>query len=201
MRDTSKWRQKLTSRLRDRWQSTETSLNPAMFCDIELGLYLMSQLAPATPARALWTLLTGYAFPIAQTQLWSKQHYQMLGNARYILTQFRSEYSWKRALGHYRQIDELLRGYDIYEALEAFYDREISFCSDRKHIYAKALQQPLPHRKESVRWADTGRYQCSDRGYRISVEIPDDLVFPPPTATCTQLSRENRKTGNYCYLG
>ena len=182
MRDTSKWRQKLTFRLRDRWQSTETSLNPAMFCDIELGLYLMSQLAPATPARALWALLTGYPFAIAQTQHWSKQHYQMLGNARYILTQFRSEYSWKRALGHYRQIDELLRGYDIDEALETFYDREISFCSDRKDIYAKALQQPLPHRKESVRWADAGRYQCSDRGYRISVEIPDDLVFPPPPA-------------------
>jgi hypothetical protein len=128
-----------------------------MFCDIELGLYLMSQLAPATPARALWALLTGYPFAIAQTQHWSKQHYQMLGNARYILTQFRSEYSWKRALGHYRQIDELLRGYDIDEALEAFSDREISFCSDRKDIYAKALQQPLPTQVDiSAAIADIG---------------------------------------------
>ena len=181
MRNTTNWRQNLTRQFRDSWNQTGPGLNLTTFCDIELGLYLLSQLLPQTPARALWVLLTGYPFPIPEAASWNEEHYRMVGNARHILSQFRSEYRWKQALSCYRQIDERLRAYQIDDKLENFSRQEVSICSNREAIYAKALQQALPHQKSSVRWAKAGTYECSDGKYRVTVLIPPTLIFPPPS--------------------
>lgn len=181
MRDTSSWRRRLTSPLRDRWPQTATGLTPATLCDIELGLYLLSQLAPEAAAHTLWVLLTGYPFPVPYAD-WSEDQQQMLGNARHILTQFRSEYSWKRALKRYCQISELelLRGYEIDEDLEQFSKREVSICPNREDIYATTLRQPLRHRRNTVQLATAGSYECAARGYRATVDITNEFVFPEP---------------------
>lgn len=181
MRNTSSWRQNLTPSLRPDWSQSVTGLNIPTFCDIELGLYLLSELGPQSPARALWVLLTGYLFPGVEVQHWNDEHHRMLGNARYILSQFRSEYKWEQALKRYRQIDERLRGYQIDEKLETFSPQEVSICSNRQEIYAKALKHPLPHSTESVKWTTAGSYECSDGKYRVTVPIPDHLIFPPPS--------------------
>jgi hypothetical protein len=44
------------------------SLGARLICEVELGLYLLSQIAPDAPARALWVLLTGYEFPLPELQ-------------------------------------------------------------------------------------------------------------------------------------
>jgi hypothetical protein len=112
---------------------------------------------------------------------WSEEQQRMLGNARHILTQFRSQYRWERALKRYCQLElELLRGYEIDEALEHFSRREVSICPDREDIYSATLRQPLRHSKVSVQWATAGSYECAARGYRATVDIPDELVFPAP---------------------
>ena len=177
MRDTSSWRERLGD-IRDRL--TESILSFSAFCDIELGLYLLLEIAPDAPARSLWVLLTGYEFPVASAQNWGETEGQMLANARHILTQFRSEYSWARALQRYRQADEIARGFDVDENLEQFLPRQVSVASNREDVYAKALGQALPHRRKSVIWAEAGKYECSDRSYRVTVEIPDELIFPAP---------------------
>ncbi|WP_413162224.1 hypothetical protein ACL6C3_25130 [Capilliphycus salinus ALCB114379] len=180
MRDTSSWRRNITKTLRTHWSSTTSGLNPATFCDIELGLCLLKQLAPSSPAHALWVLLTGYPFPIPEAETWSQIQYKMLGNTRHILSQFRSEYSWKRALENYRTINEYLRGYEVDAALEQFSTREVSICSNREQIYIRTLESILPYQKESVKWATAGRYECPDGKYRATVNFPENLIFPPP---------------------
>lgn len=102
MRNTSAWQQELKRDLRDRWSQTTIGLTLPKFCDIELGLYLLSELAPGVRADSLWVLLTGYPFPIPESQQWTEEQQRMLGNARHILSSFRSEYSWRRALKRYR---------------------------------------------------------------------------------------------------
>ncbi|NER34209.1 MAG: hypothetical protein F6J93_09235 [Oscillatoria sp. SIO1A7] len=181
MRDTSSWRERLSNALWKVWPS-ETDLNKTTFCDVELGLYLLSQLAPEAPAKSLWVLLTGYQFPVTEAQNWSEEQRHMLGNARHILTQFRSEYSWEKAIRRYRQINELevLRGYDIDEKLEHFSAREVSICSEREEIYADTLSKPLKHRRKTIKWAEAGSYECPDGKYRRTVRIPEELVLPLP---------------------
>ncbi len=147
MRDTSKWREKLKA-IRDRLKQTATDLNFSTFCDIELGLYLLSQLDSDAPAIALWVLLTGYPFPVASAANWSEKQHRMLGNARHILTQFRSKYNWERSLQRYRQVDEILRGFNVDENLEPFSSREVSICSNRDRVGAI---------RSSLTWSNTER--------------------------------------------
>lgn len=181
MRDTTSWRQSLTKQLSEYWPSTE-NLNIARFCDIELGLYLLSQLAPDTSAHSLWVLLTGYPFPLPEAENWSPEQQRMLGNARHILTQFRSKYRWEQALKRYRLVSEAIRGYDIDEKLDRFSACEVSVCSKRQQVYDEALKKSLPHRKDSIKWATAGKYYCSDGKYRATLEIPDELIFSPPSS-------------------
>ncbi|MDY6803732.1 MAG: hypothetical protein SXA11_07985 [Cyanobacteriota bacterium] len=181
MRDTSSWRERLGD-MRDRLRERSSSLNFSAFCDIELGLYLLVEIAPDAPASSLWVLLTGYDFPATQAQHWGERERRMLANARHILTQFRSEYGWARALQLYRETSELLRGFDVDENLERFSSRQVSVASNREAIYANALERPLGHSRQNVRWASAGRYECSDRSYRVTLEIPDDLIFPEPAS-------------------
>lgn len=167
--------------MRDRFLEIATDLTLAKFCDIELGLYLLFQLAPGAKANSLWVLLTGYPFPIAESQHWSEEQWQMLGNARHILTPYRSEYSWRRALERYRQVEERLRGYEVDEALEQFSRRPVSICSNRYQIYENTLSRPLRHRQDTLRWiTQAGIYECVDGKYRATVDIPEELLFPQP---------------------
>ena len=181
MRDTSQWRKRLKA-IAEHLKKTETRLPFTAFCDIELGLYLLSQLAPGAPPHSLWVLLTGYLFPVPEAQNWLDEKYLMLGNARHILTQFRSKYRWEEALKRYHQVDAKLRGFDVDEPLVNFSLRQVSICSNRKAIYEQTLRQPIPYSTRSIRWASAGTYECSDRNYRVTVKIPDELVFPAPAA-------------------
>jgi len=180
MRDTSKWRESLKA-IRDRLDQRATELNFPTFCDIELGLYLLFQLDSDAPAIALWVLLTGYSFPVASAANWSEKQHRMLGNARHILTQFRSKYNWERSLQRYRQVDEILRGFNVDENLEQFSSREVSICSHRDRVYEKTLEELLRHRKNTVKWATAGKYECSDGKYRVTVDLAEELIFPQPS--------------------
>lgn len=181
MRNTSDWRerQKFIQKLKE-YRANLTTVSPVIFCDIELGLYVLSQLVPEAPAHALWVLLTGYPFSVLSRN-WSPEQHRMLGNARHILTQFRSQYNWRRYLEQYRLLDEFLRGYDIDGNLENFTRRDVSFCHDREGVYRSALQEPLPYSKTSVKWVENpGIYECVDRGYRHCVDIRGDFIFSRP---------------------
>jgi len=52
-------------------------LGAKQICEVELGLYLLSQIAPEAPARALWVLLTGYNFPLPEPQRLSQKQRNM----------------------------------------------------------------------------------------------------------------------------
>jgi hypothetical protein len=53
MRNTSDWRerQKFIQKLKE-YRGNLTTVSPVIFCDIELGLYVLSQLVPEAPTRS-----------------------------------------------------------------------------------------------------------------------------------------------------
>lgn len=182
MRDTNSWRRELRRNLTNHRLEIEQHLMLTKFCDIELGLYLLSQLVPQARADSLWMLLTGYQFPIAESYKWNEQQKRMLGNVRHILTQFRSNSNWKQALKVYCQLDESLRGYEIDAELNKFSQRNVSVVSKRFQIYANALNRALPYSHKALRWVtEAGLYECESGRYQATVDISQELIFQPPT--------------------
>lgn len=179
MRDSTSWRKSIVGDLREIWSSA-ADMDRGYFCNIELGLYLLSQVAPADPANTLWVLLTGYPFSTQVSQHWSDSERQMVGNARHILPYFRSEFQWTRALRRYRRIDEQVRGYDVESDLKQFVRKPVSIASKRYEKYDAVLKTGLQYQKDSIKWAEAGTYGFIDRSYRTQVKIPAELVFPPP---------------------
>lgn len=183
MRDTNSWRRELRRSLRKHLSEIEANLTFTKFCDIELGLYLLSELIPTARADSLWVLLTGYPFPITESHYWSEQQWRMLGNARHILSQFRSDYNWTNGLEHYCLIDERLRGYEIDADFNQFSQRAVSIASNRYQIYANTLNVPLQYRQDPVRWiTEAGLYECTDGKYPATVDITPELILDPPAS-------------------
>ena len=182
MRDTSQWQQSLIRRLQEQWPQNP-SLTPSDLCNIELGLYSLSQLVPSAPAKALWVLLTGYPFPVPESKTWGNRERQMLSNIRHILPFFRSRYQWERALENYCQLEERVRGYEIDSDKVQFAQRDVTLCSNRVTIYQRTLSEPLAYSEQSLNWvteSDTYLF-FTEQSYLSQVEIPPEFIFPPPT--------------------
>jgi len=177
MRAIDSWRKGLMQQLHNAWPKTGP-LRLGAFFDIELGLYALSQMLPGEPARALWAPLTGYPFTEMTAHQWNSDKQRMLAKLRHLLPFYRSAVPWQRALNHYREIPETLRGYEVDAELGRFEQRTPLLAARRWQIYMQALQEVLPYQRTPLRWAKPGSYQFADNRYRGSVTIPDDLPLP-----------------------
>ncbi len=185
----------LEKELRKHFKGVDTadSLGAKQICEVELGLYLLSQIAPAAPARSLWILLTGYEFPLPELQSLSKEQRSMWNIVRRILLHFKNSRHWEEMLERYHNVDERLRLYDVDGNYEQFTKRTISIEAKREEVYSRVAQQPLPHMTRKIRWAEAGNtYLCVDKRKRTHVTIPADMPLPSPPrghALCGKSSR------------
>src|SRR6266566_5790391 len=161
--------------------NTADSLGAKQICEVELGLYLLSQIAPAAPARTLWILLIGYEFPLPELQTLSKKQRRMWNIVRHILLHFKNSRHWEEMLERYRNVDERLRLYDVDGYYEQFTKRAISIEANREDVYSRVALQPLPHVTRKIRWAEAGNtYLCVDKRKRSHVTIPAAMPLPLP---------------------
>ncbi len=173
---------RLEKELRKHLKGVDTAdgLGAKQICEVELGLYLLSQIAPAAPARALWVLLTGYEFPLPELQSLSRKQRSMWNIVRHILLHFKNSRHWVEMLERYSNVDERLRLYDIDGNYDRFTKRTISIEARREDVYSKIAQQPLPHVTRKIHWAEAGNtYLCVDKRKRTHVTIPADMSLPP----------------------
>src|SRR5260370_29418615 len=158
---------------------TTDSLGAKQICEVELGLYLLSQIAPNAPARALWVLLTGYEFPLPELQHLSKKQRSIWNIVRHILLHFKNARHWEEMLERYHNVDERLRLYEFDNNYDQFTKRAISIEARREDVYCKIAQQPLPHVIRKIQWAEAGNtYLCVDKRKRAHVTIPADIPLP-----------------------
>src|SRR6266567_2883176 len=169
------------NRSRQSHQKTTGRLTGETICEIELGLYLLSQVLPQAPARAFWVLMTGYDFPIDDLLSLCPEQRRLVGTGRHILLHYKNARQWRTALERYREVDERFRLFDVDEQLDQFTRRAPSVCADREEFYAEVIRRPLPYAKRKIHWAKADQtYLCFDRRKRRAVTIPADFPLPPP---------------------
>ena len=155
------------------------SLSAKQICEVELGLYLLSQIVPNAPARSLWVLLTGYDFSLPELQRLDQQQRSMWNIVRHILLHFKNARHWEDLLERYRKVDERLRLYEVDSTYEQFTKRIISIEAKREEVYSRIAQQPLLHATRKIHWAEAGAtYLCVDKRKRSHVTIPADMPLP-----------------------
>jgi hypothetical protein len=176
MRNTIRWRKDLEKEFGRHWPNP-APLSPSEMCRIELGLYLLEQIAPNEPAASLWAILTGYPF----LNTLSSENRHRIFNARHVLNRYKSRHAWLQALERYDEIIGSLRGYDLDGKSKKLQRREVAFCRTRFSIYEAALGNPLSFLQREVKWAEAGSYRMSDkRGQDYGVTIPEEACFAPP---------------------
>ncbi|WP_376797411.1 hypothetical protein [Thermogemmatispora sp.] len=148
--------------------------------EVELGLTLLSELAPGSSARSLWALLTGYSFPLPASGCPPSEKVRMVSIARHLLLPFKSPRRWEQALARYCKVSERLRLYDVDLQTGRYCLRAVSLYPERQALYAQLYRQPVPHVERKLRMATAGRYRCSDGRRRVAVTIADDLPLPGP---------------------
>lgn len=173
MRNTKEWRNRLIK------EGLDENL-----CDVELGLYFLSDLVPNATANSLWVLLTGYPFSIPEFKKWNKSQHKMYASARHLLTNYRRPYLWLDALKYYRSLPADLRGYEVSESLEEFQrNSNITTANFRFDVYAKTLKSPIPLlKRRELEWAEADQtYKCKVNGIIETITVPSTLVKSPPS--------------------
>ncbi|MCI0336785.1 MAG: hypothetical protein L0226_04350 [Acidobacteria bacterium] len=175
MREITSWRKQLEKSF-EKHLPNRSELRPAELCEIELGLYLLLQIAPYESPFSLWPLLTGH--PFFQSAKVGER--QMIFNARHLLHRYRTRSSWESALNRYANSDAMIRGFDVDMARKSFRQREIGLCRERWQVYETAINQPLNYHQRSVKWAAADNYEIKGRGRSLFVTIPEDIPIEAP---------------------
>jgi|SRR5579859_4371496 len=183
MRDSETWRKAVVRQLRPQWPQN-APVPPSTACEVELGLTLVSELLPGEPARALPTLLSGYAPALPQARNWGEREQQILATGRHLLTPWKNAQTWEAMLDRYGQLPDRLRLYTLDEAKAIQAHPEIlAVAPDRLTRYQEILGRALPYRRDQLPWAKAGVYRFRDRDRLASVTIPEDLAALPDMQT------------------
>ena len=143
--------------------------------DVELGLTLLEQVAPAEPAMAVDALLSGYRFPMEALKC--DANWERVQKARFYLVG-RKGRQWRRSLEEYIQLPESLKNYQL-NAPDGVPTRRATDNSSLWELYRKTLETTPGHEQWNVELADEGRWYCkvspeNEKGGSI-VEITIDI--------------------------
>lgn len=106
-----RWQEPLATRLRYRHDLPGRVANRLL--NVELGLFLMSELLPLAPAEALPDLLNGQGAAYRERPVWTPRQHRCLSEARALLAPYQSRMVWLRALAKYATLPVHLRTYNV----------------------------------------------------------------------------------------
>ncbi|MEV6931438.1 signal recognition particle [Dactylosporangium sp. NPDC051485] len=179
MRDRSSWHNELSDELREVW-TPRAGFSIGDMLDVELAIYLGTQIMPMRPVGDVWTLLSGYPYEEAFGDVRSTDARLMIRRARHFLWDRSRRYTWRNALAAYLEVDILLRGY-TFETPDDLPERlQPSRAHDRDAVYLRLLTQPPPVERRELPIAGEGDHLFYVRDQRHSVHIPAGLVTPKP---------------------
>src|SRR5919202_3684464 len=89
------------------------TLSAQQLLDIELGLFLLSQLLPTAPPDALPNLLTDNGNSFIDRPTWTPKQLRLLNRGRLMLSHIQQRNIWNALLDAYVTIPERLQAYDI----------------------------------------------------------------------------------------
>ncbi len=196
MRDISKWGKELRTALRNSDElkeyvvtifpdtaSREIKRLARLIAEVELGLTLLSEVAPSDPATSVSALLLGYRFPV--DCLLSEENWQRVQKARFYLMR-RKGRQWERALYEYINLPETVKIFELTDPNNVPKQIPSSIYPRRWTLYCQTLLITPPHRQHKVKLATAGTWyaKISHKG-NSPVEIP--VSIPQSVAKLAQV--------------
>lgn len=107
------------------------ALSAQQLLDVELGLYLLSQLLPTAPPDALPALLTENGNAFLERPTWTPRQHRLLNRGRMILSHIQQSCVWNALLDAYVIIPQRLQAYDISADRSRFGEKTVGFFRNR----------------------------------------------------------------------
>jgi hypothetical protein len=191
MRDTTSWRKKLCKALCNSddlknyvasslpianapVQEQEVARLAQLIAEVELGLTLLQEVAPAEPATSVEALLKGYRFPVEQLQ--NDDYWRLVQKARFYLIR-RKGRQWLRVVQEYINLPEIIRIYSLEQVSDVPQLIPSSTYPNRlQEVYRPTTTTTPQHKTRRVNLATEGRWyaKISQKG-NSPVEIPIEI--------------------------
>lgn len=109
----------------------QATLSARQLLDVELGLFLLSQLQPSASPDVLPALLNQHAHASDQPD-WTPRQRKLLNRGRLLLTQFQHHPVWYDLLDRYVTVANPLRhAYDVSADRSRFAEKNVGFFRNR----------------------------------------------------------------------
>lgn len=158
MRNTSSWKTDACKILDAAWGENGSDGDARRLVDVELVLFLASQVASSHPFTDAWALLGGYPFLRASQPTIPEQHQRMIAVARHLVLRFKDSRDWHEALGDYIKYPEQVCGYALDLATGIHQPRDPSVWPERWDHYQQVLTTAPPYSLDSLTLAHDGRH-------------------------------------------
>ncbi len=100
--------------------------------DVELGLFLLSQLLPSAPPDILPALLNGQNLAFVERPTWTPRQHKYLSRGRALLSQYSQQRTlWADLVARYAAASEQLHAYDISADGSRFREKTVGFFRNR----------------------------------------------------------------------
>ena len=107
------------------------TLSAGQLLDIELGLFLLSQLLPKASPDVLPTLLTDNGSTFLDRPTWTPKQHKLLNRGRILLSHIQHRNVWSSLLDAYTTIPDRLQAYDISADRSRFGEKTVGFFRNR----------------------------------------------------------------------
>ncbi|WP_158884552.1 hypothetical protein [Amycolatopsis anabasis] len=196
MRSPDAWLRPLVKSLDENWPDKDRKVQPALLCQVELGLRLLERLDPAQPAAGAWVLFGGYPFGEAAGLVTTPEQEWMVTCARHRLWPLRRRRTWREAVKAYRKLSPQVRAYQVPKDLgPATFTGPGDTAADRLAHYDLALAELPEYSENAMRLAEPGPHYFLRRGKRARVDIPVDLVATPRKPVSHPIDTRSRVNG------
>lgn len=111
--------------------SRRATLSAGQLLDIELGLFLLSQLLPTASPDVLPNLLTDNGSSFLDRPTWTPKQHKLLNRGRAILSHIQQRNVWSALLDAYTTIPDRLQAYDISADRSRFGEKTVGFFRNR----------------------------------------------------------------------
>ncbi|GAB3986283.1 hypothetical protein GCM10028807_03370 [Spirosoma daeguense] len=111
--------------------SKRATLSAGQLLDIEMGLFLLSQLLPTASPDSLPNLLTDDASSFLDRPTWTPKQHKLLNRGRLLLSHIQQRNVWSALLDAYTTIPDRLQAYDISADRSRFCEKTVGFFRNR----------------------------------------------------------------------
>lgn len=119
--------------------SKSTSLSMSQLFDVELGLFLLSQLLPTASPNALPALMATENTLFADQPTWTQRQQKYLNRGRMILAHCIQPTIWNALIERYAAGTNVLSAYDVNRDCTRFGEKTVGFSRNRLMVLRKML--------------------------------------------------------------